>query len=91
MSEPPHNPDLAVALSYKQGIDAAPKIVAKGRGYMAEKIVALAADNGVVIDANPVLAEALSHVELDQTIPVDLYKAIAEIIGYVMRTREKMR
>ena len=40
---------------------------------------------------NAELAEALARVELDELIPVELYKAVAEVIGYVMRTREKMR
>lgn len=76
---------LAVALHYEKGSREAPKVVAKGRGLIAEKIVALAEENGVVIEANPILAEALSGVELDETIPVELYEAIAVVIGYVLR------
>ncbi len=76
---------LAVALHYEKGSREAPKVVAKGRGLIAEKIVALAEENGIVIEANPVLAEALSGVELDETIPVELYEAIAVVVGYVLR------
>lgn len=76
---------LAVALHYEQGSKEAPRVVAKGRGLVAEKIVALAQENGVVIETNPVLAEALSGVELDDTIPLELYDAIAIVIGYVLR------
>ncbi|ODT72928.1 MAG: hypothetical protein ABS75_01515 [Pelagibacterium sp. SCN 63-23] len=76
---------LAVALQYEQGSREAPRVVAKGRGLLAEKIVALAEENGVVIEANPVLAEALTGVELDETIPVELYEAMAVVIGYVLR------
>lgn len=76
---------LAVALHYEQGSKEAPRVVAKGRGLVAEKIVALAQENGVVIETNPVLAEALSGVELDDTIPLELYDAIAIVIGYVSR------
>jgi len=83
--EPPKERALAVALHYEKGSRDAPRVVAKGRGLVAEKIVALAEENGVVIETNPVLAEALSGVELDETIPVELYEAIAIVIGYVLR------
>lgn len=76
---------LAVALQYEKGSRDAPKVVAKGRGLIAEKIVALAEENGVVIEANPVLAQALSGVEIDDTIPLELYEAVAVVIGYVLR------
>ena len=76
---------LAVALYYEKGSKEAPRVVAKGRGLVAERIVALAQENGVVIETNPVLAEALSGVELDDTIPLELYDAIAIVIGYVLR------
>ncbi len=83
--------DIAVALAYEKGEDAAPRVVAKGRGPVAERIVELAREHGIVIDANAELAEALSRVELDELIPVELFKAVAEVIGYVLRTRAKMR
>lgn len=79
-----HQRALAVALHYEKGSNEAPRVVAKGRGLVAEKIVALAEENGVVIEANPLLAEALSGVELDETIPIELYDAIAVVIGYVL-------
>lgn len=76
---------LAVALQYEKGTREAPRVVAKGRGLVAEKIVELARDNGVIIETNPVLAEALSGVELDDTIPLELYEAVAIVIGYVLQ------
>ncbi len=79
------NRALAVALHYEEGSEEAPRVVAKGRGLGAEKIVALAEENGVVIEANPVLAEALSGVELDESIPIELYDTMAVVIGYVLR------
>lgn len=81
----PKDRALAVALHYEKGSREAPKVVAKGRGLVAEKIISLAEENGVVIETNPVLAEALSGVELDETIPIELYDAIAVVIGYVLR------
>lgn len=76
---------LAVALQYEKGTREAPRVVAKGRGLMADRIVELAQEHGVVIEANPLLAEALSGVELDDTIPLELYEAVAIVIGYVLR------
>ena len=76
---------LAVALQYEKGTREAPRVIAKGRGLVADRIVELARENGVVIETNPVLAEALSGVELDDTIPLELYDAIAVVIGYVLQ------
>lgn len=90
---PPDNaskkPNIAVALKYEKSVDAAPTVVAKGRGLVAERIVEMAKEHGIVIDSNAELAEALSSVELDETIPIELYKAVAEIIGFVLRTQKK--
>ena len=76
---------LAVALQYEKGTREAPRVVAKGRGLVADRIVELARENGIVIETNPVLAEALSGVELDESIPLELYEAVAIVIGYVLR------
>jgi flagellar biosynthesis protein len=76
---------LAVALQYEKGSRDAPRVVAKGRGLVADRIVELARAQGIVIETNPVLAEALSGVELDDTIPLELYEAVAIVIGYVLR------
>jgi len=80
---------LAVALDYEIGTHAAPVVVAKGRGHVAESILDIAREHGIVIEANPMLAEALSGVEVDQSIPHELYAAVAEVIGFVLRTRRK--
>lgn len=74
---------LAVALHYdKKG---APQVVAKGRGTIGEKIIAVAKANNVPIEENEVLAAALSNVELGDEIPEDLYKAVAEVLVFVLR------
>ena len=82
---------LAVALQYENGTREAPRVVAKGRGLVADRIVELAREQGIVIEANPVLAEALSGVELDDTIPLELYEAVAIVIGYVLRVSTQKR
>ena len=81
--------NLAVALDYETGTRDAPRIVAKGRGELARRIVEVAEESGVVVEANGPLAEALAGVELDDTIPIELYEAVAEIIGFVLRASEK--
>ena len=73
----------AVALQYGPG-DNAPVIVASGMGYMAEKIVEVAADNGVPIYEDNSLATMLSQLSLGQEIPDSLYRAIVEIYVYFL-------
>jgi flagellar biosynthesis protein len=81
---------LAVALEYEKGSREAPRVTAKGYGLVAEAIVALAKENDIVIDANPALAQALAGVELEDTIPVELFEAVAEVIGFVLRARQRL-
>ena len=81
---------VAVALEYEAGTRTAPVVVAKGRGVIAEKILEIARENGITIEANPMLVEALSGVELDEQIPRELYEAVAEVIGFVLRARRKI-
>jgi len=77
----------AVALEYERGMDA-PVCVAKGVDAMAQKIREVAGKHSVPIVENPPLARALhATVEVDQQIPPEHYKAVAEVIGYVMRLR----
>ncbi|MCI8360491.1 MAG: type III secretion protein [Clostridiales bacterium] len=74
----------AVALQYGAE-DAAPIVVASGMGYMAEKIVEAATDNGVPIYEDNSLATVLAQLQLGQEIPEELYKAIVEIYVYFLR------
>ena len=87
MSDEIKRPAIAVALEYERGTHDAPRVVATGRGLIAEQIMAVARENGVTIEANPMLAEALSGVPLDDSIPHELYQAVAEVIGFVLRAR----
>jgi flagellar biosynthesis protein len=73
---------LAVALAYEA--PSAPKVVAIGRGDLGEAIIQTAREHGVPLEENPALAEALSRVELDDEIPEALYRAVAEIIGFIL-------
>lgn len=75
---------IAVALQYEN--QGAPMITAKGSGTVAEQIERLAREAGVPIEENPMMAEALSQIEIDQEIPIELYQAVAVLIGFIMRT-----
>lgn len=78
----------AVALTYKQGEMMAPKLVAKGRGHIAERIREIARENRVVLVQNPPLARSLyTDVPLDSIIPPQLFKAVAQILAYVYSLR----
>lgn len=78
----------AVALAYQQGAMGAPRVVAKGADLIAWRIREVARENDVPIVENPPLARALHDgVDLDQEIPPEHYKAVAQIISYVMRLR----
>lgn len=72
----------AVALSYRDGA-AAPKVVAKGYGQMAERIIERAREAGVFVHDSPELVGLLMRVDLDEQIPADLYRAVAELLAFV--------
>ncbi len=79
----------AVALKYDQRTMEAPRVVAKGVDNVALRIRAVAEENDVAVVENPPVARALhASVEIDQEIPPEHYKAVAEIIGYVMRLKK---
>ncbi len=81
---------FAVALQYEKGM-AAPLCVAKGQDAVALRIRAVAEDNDVPVVENAPLARALyKAVDLDQEIPAEHYKAVAEVIGYVMRLKRRL-
>lgn len=74
----------AVALAYSQ-TDAAPRVVAKGQGLMAEQIIARAHEHGVYVHESAELVSLLMQVDLDRHIPPQLYLAIAELLAWLYR------
>jgi flagellar biosynthesis protein len=80
---------LAVALHYDKG--GAPRVVAKGRGTLGAKIIEVARANDIPIEENEMLAGALSNVELGDEIPAELYKAVAEVLIFVLRLSGRIR
>ncbi len=78
---------LAIALKYEEGMDA-PKVVAKGAGFIAQTIKTLAAENDIPLVENKPLARTLfKSTEIGDFIPADLYRAVAEILAYVYRLK----
>jgi len=79
---------LAVAIHYDQSRMSAPKVVAKGRGHIAEKIKQIATENRVTIVEDRPLAQILyKMVDVDEVIPTNLYKAVAEVMAFVYSMR----
>ena len=85
----PQPPRIAVALEYDG--HGAPRVTAKGRGEIAQKIVETAREHDVAVEQNVLLAEALSAVELEDTIPEELYRATAQVIAFVLSLRRDFR
>ncbi|MDR3158397.1 MAG: EscU/YscU/HrcU family type III secretion system export apparatus switch protein [Zoogloeaceae bacterium] len=82
---PPHEKRReAVALAYRQ-TDAAPRVVAKGRGLIAEEIITRAKEHGVYVHESPELLSLLMQVDLDEHIPSQLYLAVAELLAWLYR------
>jgi flagellar biosynthesis protein len=85
MNAPRNDPQRsAVALTYSQ-TDAAPRVVAKGRGLIAEQIIARAREHGVYVHESPELVSLLLQIDLDQRIPPQLYIAVSELLAWIYR------
>lgn len=80
----------AVAIVYDEQ-QTAPKVVASGKGTIAEKIIATAREAGIHIQEDANLVEILAKVPIGQEIPVELYQTVAEVLAFVYRMNEKFR
>ena len=87
--EPEHA--LAAALKYDSAGDSAPKVTARGRGIIAEKIIAIAEENDIPIKNDPDLVQILSKLQVGAEIPVELYRAVAEILAFIYSLNENQR
>jgi flagellar biosynthesis protein len=81
----------AVALKYEKTRDRAPKVVAKGKKKLAEKIIELAKENNIEIYEDPDLVEMLYGLDFNEEIPEELYGAVAEILAYVYKMSKNKR
>jgi|1186.fasta_scaffold96655_3 flagellar biosynthesis protein len=79
------NSRRAVALRYRESIDSAPQVVAKGRGAVAERILELAAEADIPVSEDPSLVEVLVKLDLNAAVPPEMYVAIAEIFAWAYR------
>ncbi len=75
----------AVALKYDMQQDVAPRVIAKGRGHVAEHILETAQKNSIPVYQNKSLVSMLMALEIDREIPPELYKTIAEVMAYVYK------
>lgn len=81
----------AIALRYNTETDSAPKVIAKGKGLVADEIISKAKEFGVPVQEDPSLVEVLSKLEINQTIPEDLYKVVAELFAFIYQTDKKLK
>lgn len=80
----------AVALGYDKDTDAAPRVLAAGQGEIAREIIRLAEAGGVTTVENAPVAKALVRLNPGQEIPVELYRAVAEILAYVYQMKGRV-
>ncbi len=81
--------DYAVALGYEPEKDKAPKVLAKGQGQIAKKIIQIAIDEGIEIRKDADLLQILKAVDIDSEIPIEAFSAVAEIISYIYKENGK--
>jgi len=80
-------PNKAVALKYE--LEGAPKVIAKGDGQIADKIIEIAEEHGVVLYQDSDLVKLLSKIEVDSEIPSNLYQAVAVVLSFVFQLNGK--
>lgn len=85
MNDKPEKVKKAAALSYEPGADHAPKVVASGKGIIAEKIIEKAKEAKVPVYEDEHLAETLSDIRLGSEIPPELYDVVAEVLAFIGR------
>lgn len=91
MKRPPEKRPKAVAVRYQAGEDPAPRVIAKGQGRLAERILEIARAEGIHVQEDPDLLALLAKLELNSPIPEELYKAVAEVLAFVYRLNRGYR
>ena len=81
----------AVALRYRPDKDTAPRVAAKGSGFVAERIIELAREHGIPVKDDPDLIEVLSKLEIEEEVPPTVYIAVAELLAFVYSINGKNR
>jgi flagellar biosynthesis protein len=85
------DPDLAIALRHNRHGEDLPRVIARGRGAIADQIVALARANGIEIQRDQDLAALLGTLEIDSPIPLAAFAAVAEILAHLYRADRRLR
>jgi len=80
---------IAAAIKYDAEQNAAPKIVATGKGSIAEEIIRIAEENDVPLYQDPQLAKMLGSIELETEVPPELYSLVAEVLAFVYKLEQK--
>ncbi len=80
---------LAVALRYNEDKEAAPRVLAKGQGKIASKILDMARSQGIPVREDPDLVESLAKLDVGSLIPTELYPAVAEVLAFVYRQNQR--
>ena len=83
--------DKAVAILYDESKGAAPKVIASGKGTVAQKIIETAREAGIHIQEDPNLIELLAKIPIGEEIPVELYQTVAEVLAFVYQVNERYR
>ncbi len=83
--------ETAVALRYRSGSESAPRVVAKGKGHIAQKIRELARQHGIPVHRDDDLVELLGQIDIDREIPPELYAAVAEILSWIYRASREIQ
>ena len=84
-------PKKAIAILYEDGENSAPKVVASGKGTIAEKIIETALEAGIHIQPDANLVELLAKVDVGEEIPVELYQTVAEVLAFVYKVNNKFK
>lgn len=82
---------MAAAIKYDSASANAPKVTARGRGFIADKIIEKAEEFGIPIKNDPDLVQILSKLDIGAEIPVELYRAVAEILAFVYSLNDNQR
>ncbi|WP_227935794.1 EscU/YscU/HrcU family type III secretion system export apparatus switch protein [Alkalihalobacillus deserti] len=81
----------AIALRYQADKDESPKVIGKGQGIMADEIISLAKEHHIPIQEDPSLIQMLSQLEVNQSIPPELYEVVAEVFAFIYRIDQKAK
>ncbi len=83
------NKKRAVSLKYNSFKDRAPKVTAKGEGWQADKIIAMALEHNIPIKEDPDLVQVLSQVDINDEVPASVYTLVAELLAFVYQINQK--